>query len=59
MNKILQIGGKNENDFVRRALAVTFDDNLACMWYSWTGQKNNFKIGDRRYSHIMLSIKSK
>lgn len=55
MNKILQIGGKNEKDFVRRALAVTFDDNLACMC-SWTGQKNNFKIGD---THIMLSIKSK
>ncbi|KAM0730364.1 hypothetical protein ACS0PU_002693 [Formica fusca] len=53
VNKILQIGGKNEKDFVRRALAVTFDDNLACMC-SWMGKKNNFKIGD---THIMLSIK--
>ncbi|XP_011858733.1 PREDICTED: uncharacterized protein LOC105556257, partial [Vollenhovia emeryi] len=53
VNKILQIGGKNERDFIKRALTTTFDDNLACIC-SWTGQKNNFKIGDAR---IILSIK--
>lgn len=53
VNKVLLIGGKHEKDFVRRALAAIFTDTLASMC-SWTGQKNNFKIGD---THVIMGIK--
>lgn len=52
---MLLIGGKNEKDFIRRSLGAIFTDNLASMC-SWTGQKNNFKVGD---THIIMGIKSK
>lgn len=55
VNKVLLIGGKNEKDLIKRALSTMFADNLACIC-SWTGQKNNFKIGD---TNIMLAITSK
>lgn len=55
MNKILLIGGKNERNFVKRTLATLFADDLASMC-SWTGQKNNFKIGD---TYTMTAIKNK
>lgn len=51
---MLLIRGKNERDFIRITLTTTFTDNLASMC-SWTGQKNNFKIGD---THTILGIKS-
>lgn len=53
VNKVLLIGGKNEKDFLRRTLSAMFTDNLASMC-SWTGQKNNFKVGD---TQIIMSIK--
>ncbi|XP_024893595.1 uncharacterized protein LOC112468586 [Temnothorax curvispinosus] len=53
VNKVMLIGGKHEKDFIRRSLSATFSDDLASMC-SWTGQKNNYKIGD---THTILSIK--
>ncbi|XP_039314914.1 uncharacterized protein LOC120359803 [Solenopsis invicta] len=53
VNKVLLIGGKNEKDFLRRTLSAMFTDNLTSMC-SWTGQKNNFKVGD---TQIIMSIK--
>ncbi|XP_071647800.1 uncharacterized protein [Temnothorax longispinosus] len=53
VNKVMLIEGKHEKDFIRRSLSVTFSDDLASMC-SWTGQKNNYKIGD---THTILIIK--
>lgn len=55
VNKVLLIGGKNDKDIVKRALTIIFTDNLACIC-SWTGQKNNFKVGD---TYTMMAVKSK
>ncbi|GAB1860864.1 hypothetical protein CAJAP_01943 [Camponotus japonicus] len=53
INKVLLIGGKNERNFVKRTLTTIFTDDVASMC-SWTGQKNNFKIGD---TYTMTAIK--
>ncbi|XP_011859056.1 PREDICTED: uncharacterized protein LOC105556572, partial [Vollenhovia emeryi] len=54
VDKVLLIGGKNEKDFIRRTLSAMFSDNLAVMC-SWTGQKDNFKVGD---TYIIIGIKN-
>ncbi|XP_024886460.1 uncharacterized protein LOC112463957, partial [Temnothorax curvispinosus] len=53
VNKVMLIGGKHEKDFIRRSLSATFSDDSLHVC-SWTGQKNNYKIGD---THTILSIK--